>query len=145
MTARTLLILRHATAASGPADADEQRPLTDHGRAEARARGRELAGFQPQQVLCSTALRVRQTWQEISAELTAQPKVEFEPTIYAATSDTLRELIWQTDDDVTTLLLIGHNPAVHELAWELRRDGTPQHFPPASLAVVTFDGPWTKL
>lgn len=145
MTARTLLILRHATAANAAENADEQRPLTTHGLAEARARGRELAAFRPQHVLCSTALRTRQTWQEISTGLTVQPKVEFEPRIYAATSETLRELVWLTDDDVTTLLLVGHNPAVHELAWDLLGERAPQYFPPASLAVVTFDGRWTDL
>jgi phosphohistidine phosphatase len=144
MTARTLLLLRHATAANAPEDADEQRPLTKSGLAEATAVGRELAVFKPEHVLCSTALRTRQTWQQVSAQLPVQPKVEFEPRIYAASADTLRELIWSADEDVHTLLLIGHNPAVHELAWLLLEDQAPQYFPPASLAVVTFTGSWTS-
>jgi phosphohistidine phosphatase len=145
MTARTLLILRHASAANPPEDADEQRPLTATGLAEATAVGRRLAGYRPEHVLCSTAVRTRQTWQRISAELAVQPKVEFEPEIYAASPGTLRELVWQAPDDVSTLLLIGHNPAVHELAWSLLGDQAPQYFPPASLAVVTFTGRWTDL
>jgi phosphohistidine phosphatase len=145
MTARTLLILRHATAANTPEDADERRPLTRTGLAEAARVGRALAGLKPEHVLCSTALRTRQTWQQISGELPARPKVEFEPLIYAAGPETLRELVWATDPDVTTLLLIGHNPAVHELAWSLLGDQAPRSFPPASLAIVTFTGSWTGI
>jgi phosphohistidine phosphatase len=145
MTARTLLILRHASAANAPEDADEQRPLTRTGLAEASDVGRELAPYHPEHVLCSTAVRTRQTWQQISAELPVQPKVEFEPRIYAAVPETLRELVWQTEDTVGTVLLIGHNPGVHELAWSLLGERAPQYFPPAALAVVTFTGAWTDL
>jgi phosphohistidine phosphatase len=145
MTARTLLLLRHATAANSPEGADEERPLTRHGLAEASVVGREIATLQPQYVLCSPALRTRQTWNQVSAELAAQPKVTYEPSIYAAPPETLRELIWLVDDEIRTVLLIGHNPAVHELAWQLLGDSAPRHFPPASLAVITFDGDWTEL
>ncbi|MCE7005853.1 histidine phosphatase family protein [Kibdelosporangium philippinense] len=145
MTARTLLILRHASAANEPGTADADRPLTPIGRKEASEAGRRLAVAKPERVLCSPALRTRQTWQQVSAELASQPKVTFEPGIYEASVDALRELIWQTGDEIGTLLLIGHNPAVHELAWILLGDQAPQHFPPASLAEVTFDGAWTEL
>jgi phosphohistidine phosphatase len=145
MTARTLLILRHASAAMEPGTLDSERPLTPMGQTEATRAGRRIAAFDPGQVLCSPALRTRQTWERISAELTTQPKIEFEPMIYQATADALRELISQTDDDVSTLLLIGHNPAVHELAWTLLGDQAPQHFPPASLVAVTFSGLWFQL
>lgn len=145
MTARTLLLLRHATAANGLEGADEQRPLTRHGLAEASVVGRDIATWQPEYVLCSPALRTRQTWQRVSAELATEPKVSYEPSIYAATSDMLRELVWLVDDEIHTVLLVGHNPAVHELAWHLLGESAPRHFPPASLAVVTFDGRWTEL
>ncbi|GAB3909903.1 histidine phosphatase family protein [Kibdelosporangium lantanae] len=145
MTARTLLLLRHATAANHPEGADEQRPLTRHGLAEASAVGREIATWKPEYVLCSPALRTQQTWRRVSVELAAQPEVSYEPGIYAAAPDALRELVWLVDDKVRTVLLIGHNPAVHELAWQLLGDSAPRHFPPASLAVVTFDGDWTEL
>lgn len=145
MTARTLLILRHASAANEPQAADEQRPLTRSGLAQATEIGRELVALKPEHVLCSTATRTRQTWQQVSAELPVQPKVEFEPRIYTADAETLRELVWQTEREVSTVLLIGHNPAVHELAWSLLGNQAPQHFPPASLAVVTFTGSWTEL
>jgi phosphohistidine phosphatase len=145
MTARTLLILRHASAANEPGVADAERPLTPLGRTEATRVGREIAAFRPEHVFCSTALRTRQTWQQISAELATQPKIDFEPAMYQASAQALRELLWQTPDDVTTLLMIGHNPAVHELAWTLLEGQGPQYFPPASLATVTFTGTWTEL
>ncbi|CAM3619034.1 histidine phosphatase family protein [Kibdelosporangium persicum] len=145
MTARTLLILRHASAANEPGMADAKRPLTPIGRQEAAYAGRQLAPFQPEHVLCSPALRTRQTWQQVSTELATQPGVDFESSIYEASARTLRELIWQTDEDVRTLLLIGHNPGLHELAWTLLGDQAPQQFPPASLAAVTFSGSWTEL
>jgi phosphohistidine phosphatase len=145
MTARTLLILRHASAATVPGILDSERPLTPMGRTEATRVGQQIAAFEPGQVFCSPALRTRQTWDQISAELPSQPKIEFEPAIYQAGPEALRELIWQADDEVSTLLLIGHNPAVHELAWALLGDQAPQYFPPASLARVTFTGAWTDL
>nr|WP_042195721.1 histidine phosphatase family protein [Kibdelosporangium sp. MJ126-NF4]CEL22182.1 Phosphohistidine phosphatase SixA [Kibdelosporangium sp. MJ126-NF4]CTQ92963.1 Phosphohistidine phosphatase SixA [Kibdelosporangium sp. MJ126-NF4] len=145
MTVRTLLILRHASAANALDLADVQRPLTPLGRTEATKVGRDLAAVRPQHVLCSPALRTRQTWDQVRAELDTQPEVAFDPSIYLGSVDTLRELVWQTDEDISTLLLIGHNPAVHELAWTLLGDQAPQRFPPASLAAVTFDGTWTQL
>lgn len=146
MTVRTLLILRHASAAATERGIlDSERPLTQIGRTEASRVGKQIAAFGPEQVLCSPALRTRQTWQQISAELTVQPKINFEPAIYQASADTLRELIWQANDDINTILLIGHNPAVHELAWTLLGDRAPQRFPPAALAKVTFTGSWTHL
>jgi phosphohistidine phosphatase len=145
MTARTLLILRHASAANEPGTADEERPLMPIGRKEATVVGRKLAALRPEYVLCSPAVRTRQTWQQISAELAIQPKVDFETGIYQANAETLRELIWQTDDSVSTLLLIGHNPAVHELAWFLLGERAPRYFPPASLVSVTFEGTWPQL
>jgi phosphohistidine phosphatase len=145
MTARTLLILRHASAANEPGTADEQRPLTPIGRKEATEVGRRIAGLRPEHVLCSTAVRTRQTWRLISAELAVQPKIDFETAIYQADAESLRELVWHTGDDVKTLLLIGHNPAVHELAWFLLGERAPQYFPPASLVSVTFTGAWSHL
>jgi phosphohistidine phosphatase len=145
MIARTLLILRHASAANEPGVIDVERPLTPLGRTEATQVGREIATLRPEHVLCSPALRTRQTWQQISAELTVRPKIDFEPQMYQASAEALRELVWQTPDDVPTLLLIGHNPAVHELAWALLGNQAPQYFPPASLAAVSFTGKWTDL
>jgi phosphohistidine phosphatase len=145
MTARTLLILRHASAANEPGVIDAERPLTPLGRTEATRVGRDIAALRPEHVFCSPALRTRQTWLRISAELAVQPKIDFEPGLYQASAEALREQIWQTPDDVATLLLIGHNPAVHELAWALLGNQAPQHFPPASLAAVTFTGKWTDL
>ncbi|MET0233896.1 MAG: histidine phosphatase family protein [Kibdelosporangium sp.] len=145
MTARTLLILRHASAANEPGTIDADRPLTPVGRTEAAQVGQEIAALRPEHVVCSPALRTRQTWQQVSAGLMVQPKIDFAAGMYLASADTLREIVWQTPDDVSTLLLIGHNPAVHELAWTLLGDQAPQYFPPASLAVVAFTGAWTSL
>jgi phosphohistidine phosphatase len=145
MTARTLLILRHASAANEPGVIDTERPLTPLGRTEATRVGREIAALRPEHVLCSPALRTRQTWQRISAGLAVLPKIDFVPEMYQASAEALRELVWQAQDDVTTLLLIGHNPAVHELAWTLLGSQAPQYFPPASLAAVSFTGKWTDL
>ena len=71
MDERTLLILRHAKAVRESAGGDRARPLNDRGLANASAVGRWLLaeGLIPDRVLCSTAARTRQTWQQVAASL----------------------------------------------------------------------------
>lgn len=145
---RRLLLLRHAEAAAAPGLDDVERPLTERGESDAAGVGRWLhaAGFAPGSVLCSPALRARHTWDLAAAELDVAPRVSYEDRIYGADETGLLELLRGRDDDVRTLLLVGHNPAVHEFAVSLTgaRD-VRGAFPAASVAVVGASGRWREL
>ena len=74
-----------------------------------------------------------------------------ERSLYLAAPDTLMDIISQTHDEVETLLLVGHNPGMHELAYALgansadenagnvHMDALARKFPTCSLAVIEFD------
>lgn len=143
-----LVLLRHARAADAPGMDDADRPLLPAGESEAVAAGRWLrtSGVLPDIVLCSSALRARQTWDLAAGELQAVPAVTYDERIYDADAPLLSLVRESADDTVRTLLLVGHNPGIHRLAHELTgadelRDG----FPAASLAVIGVSGSWAAL
>lgn len=132
---RTLLVLRHAKAATPIGVADLDRPLNRRGRDDAAAAGSWLAetDLRPDRVLCSPARRTRETLDGL--RLAPPVETDFDPRIYSAEAETLVELVGETADEVRTLLLIGHNPAVHQLVFDLT-GGASEGFPTTALAVV---------
>ncbi|MEV4470182.1 histidine phosphatase family protein [Nonomuraea sp. NPDC049504] len=138
---RTLIVLRHAKAASVPGLVDWERPLTDQGEQDAKRAGEEIraAGLAPDVVLCSPAARTRRT-----AEL-AFPGVEvsYERDIYEAYPDELLELLRRADPEAGTVALCGHNPGVHELALGLA--GGDYGFRPGSFAAIAVEPSWEQL
>jgi phosphohistidine phosphatase len=116
-TGRTLVLFRHAKSA-WPDVADHDRPLARRGIRAAPVMGRWLreTGLLPGQVLCSTARRARETWQFAQAGLAATPPVTFDARIYEASATDLLALIREVPSATGTLLLIGHNPAIEDLA-----------------------------
>jgi phosphohistidine phosphatase len=140
----TLIVLRHAKAATGLGMADIERPLNDRGRRDAAAAGEHLreAGLIPGLVLCSTATRTRQTLDRLG--LGGESKVSFEPRIYQNDVDILFDLIRETGDDVETLLLIGHNPAVHQLVVDLSATDL-DRFPTSAYAAMSVARPWPEV
>jgi phosphohistidine phosphatase len=150
---RRLILLRHAKS-DWPDVADHDRPLAGRGRRDAPAVGRWLgrAGYVPDAVVCSTALRTRQTWDLASAALAsavpgASPQVRYEPRVYGATVLGLLMLVREFPDDKHTMLIVGHNPGMAELAVGLavpRTPGPPVGFPTAAIAVLGMPGPWAS-
>lgn len=108
----TLLLLRHARAhASGPSDAE--RELTDQGLEQSRGVGKDLMerGLLPDLVLCSTAVRTRQTWHEIANQLQGHtPEVKFLEELYDASPRTVRRLLTEHAELGQTVLVVGHEP-----------------------------------
>ena len=153
---RRLLLLRHAKSA-WPDVADSERPLNDRGRRDAPAMGRWLRdyGYIPDVVLCSTARRTRDTWALLAGGLDAAPPVRYEQRIYEATALGLLHLLREAGGDYRTVLLIGHNPGIAELAVGIaqmtdRPAGEPldrarDKFPTAAVAVLEFKGDWADL
>lgn len=143
----TLLVLRHAKASGEPGVNDMERPLTAGGRRDAGAAGRWLLdrGVTPDWVLCSSARRTRETWEQISAALgEAAPgndAVSFEARVYDAGAHDLLDLVNEQPDDAATVLTVGHNPASGQLvAWLTGRSDIV--FPACALAVIRLGGSW---
>jgi phosphohistidine phosphatase len=150
---RRLILLRHAKSA-WPDVADHERPLAGRGRRAAPAIGRWLreSGSVPDLVLCSTALRARQTWQLAEEELGAHPPSTFEHRIYGASAAELIDLARQTPSRVRTLMIVGHEPTMSDLTLELAGDDLGSaldrvraKFPTAAIAVLAFTGGWPDL
>jgi len=144
------MLLRHAKSDWPDDVADQDRPLAKRGRHDAPVIGRWLHehGYRPDTVLCSTARRTRQTWDLVAPELDASPSVTFDPRAYEASAMTLLYLARELPASCRTALLIGHNPAISELAADLTQPhaGTPaRRFPTAAVAVLEFTGPWPDL
>lgn len=138
---RKLIVFRHAKAVHVPGMDDRERPLTERGESDAKRAGDEIRGLglQPDLVLCSPSVRTRQT-----AEL-AFPggPISFETEIYQAYAEELLELVRGADPGLGTLVVCGHNPAVHELAIAL--GGGEYPFRPGAFAVIEVDSAWVDL
>ena len=147
---RVLVIVRHAKAESYGAT-DHERALTDRGVTEAARAGAWLAerGTTPQQAIVSDAVRTQQTWEAMAAEAGWTLTPSFDSTLYEADADTALDLVRALDDEVTTALILGHNPTMAYLAQVLDAGGSPQRattgFPTAAVAVFEYDGPWADL
>jgi phosphohistidine phosphatase len=148
------MLLRHAKS-DWPDVPDRERPLAKRGRRDAPVIGRWLRdhGYLPDVVVCSVACRARQTWERVAPELGGSPSVTFEPRAYEASALTLLYLVRELPGAYRSALLIGHNPAIEELATSLAEppagdDGPASpgiKFPTAAVAVLEFPGNWPDL
>jgi phosphohistidine phosphatase len=135
-----LLVLRHGQASNNAAT-DVDRPLTEAGRAAVAALARVVKQLDPDLVLCSSAVRTRQTLDQLA--LDPGVDVRIETGIYNADVDQLVEFVRLVDDDIATTLLVGHNPGVQDLVVELTGGERIPGFRPATLAVLELDvGRW---
>jgi phosphohistidine phosphatase len=119
MTKR-LILTRHAKSSwDDPNIPDHDRPLNDRGKAAAVDLGDWLAsrGYVPQQVLCSDALRTRNTWSGIAPALPGNPILELKPALYNAGPDVMLAVLRHARED--TVMMIGHNPGIAEFAHRL--------------------------
>jgi phosphohistidine phosphatase len=163
--ARKLVLLRHAKSA-WPDVPDYERPLARRGQRDAPVMGRWLrsSGHVPDQVLCSTARRARETWQLAQAQLGATPAVSFDDAGYQGSAGQLLDVIRRAPRAARTLLIVGHDPAIPELALTLAAATSPvssqvvsdaappavldsmrAKFPTAAVAVFDVTGNWGQL
>ena len=144
----TLCLLRHAKSSWHDASIqDFDRPLAPRGEEAAPRMAAYMAaqGLQPELILCSPAVRARQTLALVLPRLAGQPSVEFEEGLYLASSSALLARIRKVRGNTDCLLLVGHDPGTHGLAVELSGRGAPEDlkslahkFPTAGLAVIRF-------
>ena len=149
-----LILFRHGEAEESAASGEDfDRALTDGGRAEAAAVGRLLAvsGSSPDLALVSSAVRAVQTF-EAARPVFLHARQQASRSLYLASARELMEAIQADQDNVRVLMVVGHNPGIHELALALAREGLAPHarpsadmntlesrFPTAAAAVFTFD------
>lgn len=146
---KTLILLRHAQAAELQSGKDVERPLTQKGREMAVWIASELSkkGLWPDFILSSSAQRTKETCallQEVWAP-DIYPQVFFDPAIYRADAHECLEMIAMQDEMHSTLMMVGHNPTIHQLALLLCAKGEAQKipglvtsFPPASCVILHF-------
>jgi phosphohistidine phosphatase len=149
-----LWLLRHAKSSWDDQDMEDvERPLAPRG-ARAADRMREYLDaeeIRPELVLCSSALRTRETLARILPGLGPELTVRIEPSVYSFEADQLLERLREMPDDVASVMLIGHNPAMQELASLLARRGDRlgelrRGFPTAALAELNLrGGSWREL
>ena len=151
-----LMLLRHAKAEKAePAMRDHERTLNQRGCSDAARLGMYLArhALIPDLTLVSTAQRTRETWQYVAESFLAEPAVSFDDRLYNGTADGILAVIKETGRDVSTLLVIGHNPGLHETALRLiasgdveMRERLNEGMPTSGLAVIDFAArSWSKL
>jgi phosphohistidine phosphatase len=137
---KTLWLLRHAKSSwDDPTLSDHERPLAPRGH-KAGKRIRHWATenrLRPDLVLCSTAARAQATLELVLRGL-GKPEVLFEVDLYHASADFLLDRVRGLDSEVGSVLLIGHNPGMHDLADLLAPPG-PEAFPTAALAELRLE------
>jgi phosphohistidine phosphatase len=150
---RRLMLLRHAkTENDAPSGRDQDRRLDKRGRHDAAEIGGWIGRhppFFPDLVLVSHAIRAHQTWEiawEAMKELAPEPQVEILPELYGADPSHLLQIIRAASEvDPQRLMLVGHNPGMHELALALAGSGDnagrkalADNLPTSGLAVFDF-------
>jgi len=147
---KRLIVMRHATAAGGlTAPSDFDRPLTPEGHREAERVGAWLGerGYVPEFALCSTALRVRETWAAAARGLGVSPPVRWDRALYDADAADLMQEASEIEGNADTVILIAHNPSVTHFGFALASRGDPEGrerlragFRPATVAVFQLAG-----
>jgi len=149
---RRLMLLRHAkTENDAPSGRDLDRRLDNRGRGDAAEIGGWIARHPPfaDSVLVSHAVRAQQTWDiawEAMKDLVPEPEVEIVPELYGADPSQLLQTVREASAaDPKRLMLVGHNPGMHELALALAGSGDAagrkalaDNLPTSGLAVFDF-------
>ena len=146
-----LYLLRHAKSSwKDTSLPDHDRPLAGRGRRAAKAIARHLReqGIEPELVLCSSARRARETLERIEPAL-GSAAVRVEDDLYGAGASALLERLRGVSDSVESVMLIGHNPALQDLALDLARpsstaDDLAAKYPTAALATLELSA-WNEL
>ena len=150
-----LMLFRHAKAEKGaPGMRDRDRELAPRGLKDAPRMGAYMARHKliPDLVLVSPARRTRETWDGLATALPTRP-VTFEDRLYESGHEAILATVRETEAAVTTLLVVGHNPGLHDTARLLiasgdveARERLNEGMPTSGLAVIDFAlGDWGKL
>ena len=134
---KTLLILRHAKSSwKKPGLADHDRPLNKRGVRDAPRMGQlvEQEGLVPDLIITSTAQRARVTAEVVAENSGYEGEIQLERRFYMGYPEAYLEVLRQVPDEVGTVMVVGHNPALEELLEELVME--PERLPTAALARI---------
>ena len=152
---KILHLLRHAKSSwDDPTLADHDRPLAPRGKRAARRMASHIKQhrIRVDLVLCSSAARTRQTLDLITPALGKKVDIRIEEGLYMRDADSLMRRLRRIDDEVNVVLVVGHNPALQDLAVDLAADGEVaalkelhQKLPTGALVTLTTGVRWDEL
>jgi phosphohistidine phosphatase len=153
---KTLILLRHAKSSWGDRDLDDRdRPLAKRGKRAAGLIGRYVQDneIRPALVLCSPARRAQDTLAIVRPALGTDVDVHTDEAIYTFDADDLLERLRSVPSSVVSVMVVGHNPALHDVAALLAGDGDAEaladlraKFPTGALAILDLgDVSWSRL
>jgi phosphohistidine phosphatase len=149
-----LHLLRHAKSSTKENVEDHERPLSRRGRKTARRIGRNLAAKLGaiDLVLCSSSRRTRETLDLVLDEFSPAPRTSIEDGLYLASREKLVARLSRLDARNVNVLMIGHNPGLHELAIALADENSPAYrtlasgkFPTAACVSFRVPADWSVL
>lgn len=147
---RTIVVMRHAKSSWKTNEPDLRRPLSARGTRDAVVAGQTLSRTGLDVVLCSPALRARQTWQCLRMGGASCPDVRVVDHLYGASSDALLDEVRNLPDSARSVLLVNHEPTVSDFVLRLARPSAltaevDAKFPTSGIAVLRFRGPWSAM
>ena len=140
----TVILLRHGKSDWSGGEPDHLRPLAGRGRRQVPEAGCWLAdnvGIIDLAVV-SPAARTRETWRLAAAELAVPAPVREDDRVYAGSAGSLLGVVRELPGEVSTVVLVGHNPGVEDLVASLTGRRVPM--PTSALAVIDLPGPWVS-
>jgi phosphohistidine phosphatase len=144
MSEHTLILFRHAKSDQSSTQADIDRPLNPRGQRQAPEAGRWLAenvdGIDL--AVVSPAHRARTSWELAAAELDPKPETRFDDRVYNAPVPDLLDVIHDLPDDAHTVVLVGHNPGMEDLASLLTNESMTMST--SAIAVLESDTAWSS-
>jgi phosphohistidine phosphatase len=145
---RRLLLLRHAkTERSEPGGRDHERTLTTRGRADTPMVASYMArhGYVPERALVSSAVRTQETWKLAVKSFRPAPTSVTDERLYLASPQTILKVVQEAPAEAHTLIVVGHNPGLHELGILLiasgdieARERLHEKLPTTGLVVIDF-------
>ncbi|HWZ35469.1 MAG TPA: histidine phosphatase family protein [Mucilaginibacter sp.] len=135
---KKLLLIRHAKATHESGYIDFERPLKPSGLQDAAIMAGRLKEHHivPQILVTSPALRTLATADVIAQHL-GLAKAEEIKDIYDANTEDLLDVITQFDDKYDLIGLVGHNPSIGQLLYDL--SGRVKNVPPGAVGLIEFD------
>jgi phosphohistidine phosphatase len=152
---RRLVLVRHAKSAwDDPSLTDHERPLAPRGAKALRRLSEHLGQVAPQVdlVLCSTARRAVETLDGFRGGLPTETTVEVTDALYGAEAGDIVTMLRRLGSDVGCVVVVGHNPALQDLAVRLAAEGDAElraqlarKLPTGSAVTISFEGDWADL